>query len=102
MRETIFAALGQYREREGDAWPADLDVPDDTEPGQWIDAIAARRDLVALDTETDIVIAAALGKLPKGERRTLLFACHGYTFYALRTLPLLKNGITASQVLTEQ
>src|SRR3546814_13924579 len=78
MRETIFAALGQYLEREGDAWLADLDVPADTEPGQWIDAIAARRDLVARDAETDIVIAAALEKLPKDDRRTMPFAYPGY------------------------
>src|SRR3546814_6651862 len=36
MRETIFAALGQYLEREGDAWPADLDVPAAPGPGAWI------------------------------------------------------------------
>src|SRR3546814_4943534 len=91
MRETIFAALGQYLEREGDAWLADLDVPADTEPGQWIDAIAARRDLVALDAETDIVIAAALEKLPKDDRRTMLFDYLGYPFYDIATLPLLQG-----------
>ncbi|KTE08171.1 patatin-like protein [Sphingopyxis sp. H115] len=91
MRETIFAALGQYLEREGDAWLADLDVPADTEPGQWIDAIAARRDLVALDAATDEVIAAALAKLPRDDRRTMLFAYLGYPFYDIATLPLLQG-----------
>src|SRR3546814_16420218 len=86
------SGLGQYREREGDAWLADLDVPADTGPGEWIDAIAARRDLVALDAETDIVIAAALGKLPKDARRTTLFAYLGHPFYDIPTLPLLPGS----------
>ena len=66
-------------------------MPADTEPGQWIDAISARRDLVALDAETDIVIAAALEKLPKDDRRTMLFAYLGYPFYDIATLPLLQG-----------
>lgn len=91
MRETIFSALGHYLEREGDDWLANLDVPADSDPGQWMDAIAARRDLVALDAETDIVIAAGLEKLPKDDRRTMLFAYLGYPFYDIATLPLLQG-----------
>ncbi|HMO73956.1 MAG TPA: patatin-like protein [Sphingopyxis sp.] len=91
MREAIFAALGLYLEREGDAWLADLDVPADAAPGDWIDAIAARRDLVAADAEADILIAAGLAALPKDDRRVLLLAYLGYPFYDIATLPLLQG-----------
>ncbi|MGQ3102435.1 MAG: patatin-like protein [Sphingopyxis solisilvae] len=91
MRKAIFAALGLYLEREGDNWLAGLDVPVDTAPGDWIDAIAQRRDLVAADAEADILIAAGLAALPKDDRRTLLLAYLGYPFYDIATLPLLQG-----------
>ncbi|NIJ39132.1 patatin-related protein [Sphingopyxis panaciterrae] len=91
MRGAIFTALGLYLEREGDSWIADLDVPADADPGQWIDAIAARRDLTAVDGEADTLIAAALTSLPKDDRRVLLLAYLGYPFYDIATLPLLQG-----------
>ncbi|OWQ92603.1 patatin-like protein [Sphingopyxis witflariensis] len=91
MRGAIFTALGLYLEREGDAWLADLDVPADADPGQWIDAIAARRDLTAVDGEADALIAAALAALPKDDRRVMLLAYLGYPFYDIATLPLLQG-----------
>jgi len=91
MRSAIFDALGLYLEREGDSWIADLDVPADADPGQWIDAIAARRDLTTVDGEADTLIAAALTQLPKDDRRVLLLAYLGYPFYDIATLPLLQG-----------
>lgn len=91
MRGAIFTALGLYLEREGDTWLAELDVPADAAPGQWIDAIAARRDLTAVDGEADVLIAAALTALPKDDRRVLLLAYLGYPFYDIATLPLLQG-----------
>lgn len=91
MRGAIFTALGLYVEREGDSWLADLDVPADAGPGDWLDAIAARRDLTAVDSEADELIAAGLGKLPKDDRRVLLLAYLGYPFYDIATLPLLQG-----------
>src|SRR3546814_14446030 len=96
MRETIFAALGQYLEREGDAWLADLDVPADTEPGQWIHAIAPRRDPVALDADTDIVLAAALEQFPKAGRLAMTFAYLGYPFSDIPTHPLPTGAVFAA------
>jgi len=91
MREAIFAALGIYLEREGDSWLGDLDIPDDAGLGAWIDAIADRRDLVAVDGEADVLLAKALGALPKDDRRTMLLAYLGYPFYDIATLPLLQG-----------
>jgi len=91
MREAIFTALGLYLDRQGDSWLADLDVPADAGPGQWIDAIAARRDLTVIDGEADALIAAGLAAMPKGDRRTLLLAYLGYPFYDIATLPLLQG-----------
>lgn len=91
MREAIFKALGRYLEREADRWLEGLDVTADTPPGAWIDAIAARRDLVAVDTEADVLIAEGLAALPKDDRRTLLLAYLGYPFYDIATLPLLQG-----------
>lgn len=91
MRGAIYTALGLYLEREGDQWLERLDVPADASAAQWIDAIAERRDLVSVDAEADILIAAALGSLPKDDRRTMLLAYLGYPFYDIATLPLLQG-----------
>src|SRR5690606_26777405 len=91
MREAIFTALGRYLEREADRWLDGLDVAPDAAPGDWIDAIAARRDLVAADAEADVLIAEGLAALPKDDRRTLLLAYLGYPFYDIATLPLLQG-----------
>jgi patatin-related protein len=91
MRDTIYAALGLYLEREGDSWFADLDVPADADAGQWIEAIGARRDLIGADAAADALIAEALGALPKDDRRALLLAYLGYPFYDIATLPLLQG-----------
>ncbi|UNU44019.1 patatin-like protein [Sphingopyxis sp. YF1] len=91
MREAIFKALGRYLEREADRWLEGLDVTADAPPGAWIDAIAARRDLVAVDTEADVLIAEGLAALPRDDRRTLLLAYLGYPFYDIATLPLLQG-----------
>ncbi len=91
MREAIFTALGLYLDRQGDAWLAGLDLPTDAGPGDWIDAVAARRDLTAIDGEADALIAAALAAMPKDDRRTLLLAYLGYPFYDIATLPLLQG-----------
>ncbi|MGQ0277894.1 patatin-like protein [Sphingopyxis sp. Q841] len=91
MRGAIYTALGLYLEREGDQWLERLDVPADASAAQWIDAIAERRDLVSVDADADILIAAALGSLPKDDRRTMLLAYLGYPFYDIATLPLLQG-----------
>jgi patatin-related protein len=91
MREAIFAALGLYLERQADSWLGELDIAADAGLGAWIDAIAARRDLTAVDGEVDILLAAALGALPKDDRRTMLLAYLGYPFYDIATWPLLQG-----------
>jgi patatin-related protein len=91
MRDTIYAALGLYLEREGDSWFADLDLPADADAGHWIEAIGARRDLIGADAAADALIAEGLGALPKDDRRALLLAYLGYPFYDIATLPLLQG-----------
>ncbi|SNS71271.1 patatin-like protein [Sphingopyxis indica] len=91
MRGAIFAALGLYLEREGDSWLGDLDVAVDAGVGAWIDAIAERRDLPAVDREGDGLLAVGLAGLPKDDRRQLLLAYLGYPFYDIATLPLLQG-----------
>src|SRR3546814_19732045 len=54
MRETIFAALGQYLPRAGDACLPDLAAPAHTPPGQWIPPTAAPPHLVAPHTQPHI------------------------------------------------
>ena len=91
MREMIYAALGLYLEREGDSWHDALDLGADAGPGAWLEAIAARRDLVAVDDEVDRRFAAALAALPKDDRRAMLLAYLGFPFYDIATLPLLQG-----------
>jgi hypothetical protein len=60
------------------------------DPGAALAAIASARDLEALDLETDRAIAAALPALSKADRRTLLLAYLGFSFYDLATLSLMR------------
>ncbi|WP_033075282.1 patatin-like protein [Sphingopyxis sp. MWB1] len=93
MRTAVFTALGLYAEREGDKWFADLPLsdPDQASPGEWLDAIAERRDLSQADRAADQLLADALAALPKEDRRALLLAYLGYPFYDIATLPLLQG-----------
>jgi patatin-related protein len=91
MREAIFTALGLYLERQGDDWLEAIELWDEAPAAEWIDAIAARRDLPGVDGEADALIAEGLAALPKDDRRTLLLAYLGYPFYDIATLPLLQG-----------
>ncbi|HET6538599.1 MAG TPA: patatin-like protein [Sphingopyxis sp.] len=91
MRAAIYRALGHYQEREADKWMENLDVSADASMNEWLDAVAAQRDLVAVDSEVDALIAPALAALPKAERRNLLLAYIGYPFYDIATLTLLQG-----------
>ncbi|MBL0769134.1 patatin-like protein [Sphingopyxis sp. DHUNG17] len=91
MREAIFTALGLYLERQGDDWLEAIELSDEAPPAEWIDAIAARRDLPGVDGDADALIAEGLAALPKDDRRTLLLAYLGYPFYDIATLPLLQG-----------
>ncbi|KTE25941.1 MULTISPECIES: patatin-like protein [unclassified Sphingopyxis] len=91
MRDAIYAALGQYVEREGDDWLSEVDVPADAGAAAWIDAIGARRDLIGADAEADNLVAEGLAQLPKDDRRKMLLAYLGYPFYDIATLPLLQG-----------
>src|SRR3546814_21171983 len=86
MRGAIFAALGLYLEREGDSWLGNLGVAVDAGVGAWIDAIAERRDLPAVDREGDGLLAVGLAGLPKDDRRQLLIAYLGYPCYDIPNL----------------
>jgi patatin-related protein len=55
-----------------------------------IAAIGAARSLEAIDEQTDARIAAALPALSRADRRTLLHAYLGFTFYDLATLSLVR------------
>ncbi|KRB81234.1 patatin [Sphingomonas sp. Root710] len=60
------------------------------DPETAIAAIGATRNLAALDLATDRAIAAVLPRLSKGDRRTLLLAYLGFSFYDLATLSLMR------------
>lgn len=53
-------------------------------------SIAATRNLEGLDQETDRAIAAVLPRLAKADRRALLLAYLGFSFYDLATLSLMR------------
>lgn len=60
------------------------------DPETALASIAATRNLEMLDLETDRAIAAILPMLGKAERRTLLLAYLGFSFYDLATLSLMR------------
>lgn len=94
-RETIYGLLALYLEREPASWLGE-DFPDLAErvfedPGDVIGAIADRRQLVAIDSYADEVLAEAMAEMPHQLRRRLLLAYLGFPFYDTATLPLLRG-----------
>jgi patatin-related protein len=98
-REAVYGALALYFERESRDWLgapfADLAARVFEEPGQVLDGIATRRQLVAVDGAADAILAAMLADTPVALRRRILFAYLGFPFYDTVTLPLLRGeGLT--------
>jgi len=96
MRDAIYGALSRY---------LDLQISDHYSPGVIaaarqaaqdpegaLAAIATARGLDTLDAATDEAIAEALPLLAKSDRRRLLLAYIGFTFYDLATLSLLHGA----------
>lgn len=60
------------------------------DPDTALASIAATRQLERLDAESDAAIAAVLPALAKADRRSLLLAWLGFSFYDLATLSLMR------------
>ncbi|ATE64101.1 patatin-like protein [Rhizorhabdus dicambivorans] len=60
------------------------------DPEAALDGIGAARNLEALDLETDQAIAGVLPRLAKSDRRALLLAYLGFSFYDIATLSLMR------------
>ncbi|MET0179079.1 MAG: patatin-like protein, partial [Novosphingobium sp.] len=94
-REAVFRALGLYIEREAatalDPGFATLAARAIEDPGAAMAAIAAARDLAAVDLEADTLLAEAMGAMPQPLRRRVLLAYLGFPFYDAATLPLLRG-----------
>jgi patatin-related protein len=92
MRRAIYENLGAYFDRESRDHYADLVVADGhNDAAALIDAIAARRQLKLVDTLADERLSDALADLPKAQRRSLVLAYLGFSFYDAATLPLLQG-----------
>ncbi len=98
-RETIYAILGLYFEREeiellgSDFAALAGDVLSD--PGAVLDHLAFARDLPSVDEQAEVLLANALEKMPKNLRRRMLLTYLGFPFYDVATFPLIKNeGLT--------
>ena len=91
-REAVFKALAPYLALESVAeLPADFTALAEralADPGPALDAIAAQRDLAALDLRIDAMLAEAMADMPKPLRRRVLLAYLGFPFYDAATLPL--------------
>ncbi|WP_395333271.1 patatin-like protein [Novosphingobium sp. BL-8H] len=61
------------------------------DPGALLDHVADRRNLLAIDTRVDEILAEMLSTMPAGLRKRLLLAYLGYPFYDTVTLPLLRG-----------
>lgn len=90
FRDTIYRALGPYLDREDSDFYRPLHGAPD-QAGVLLDAIAAHRDLKALDEAADALLADAFNALPKAARRDLIYAYLGFPFYDTATLALLQG-----------
>jgi patatin-related protein len=95
MRDAIYAALARYLDYEtAEHLGIDFSVAVQEwvgKPGSLIDYLAAQRDLVGADAETDSILCEALLALPDTARRTMILGYLGYALYDIATLPLLQD-----------
>jgi patatin-related protein len=98
-RATVYAALALYNRSElpevlGDAFP-ELAARVLTDTNSVLAHIATRRDLAAIDTRVDTMLAEAMTVMPAALRRPILLAYLGFPFYDTVTLPMLRGeGMT--------
>ena len=92
FERSIYKILALYLEREvagffsGDIRALACRIKG--EAGAVLDAIGIARDLRRIDDDADAMLSAALGDLPKAEKREMLFAYLGFAFYDLTTLSI--------------
>ncbi|MBY8821184.1 patatin-like protein [Sphingomonas colocasiae] len=95
MRDAIYHCLALYLDREMDdfysAAMREAAANAVEAPQEALDALAAARNLRAIDDMTDERIAEALAELPKDQRRPMLLAYLGFPYYDISTLPLLQG-----------
>lgn len=98
-RDAVYRTLALYFAREdavnlGDDF-AEIAAQVMEEPGAFLDALAARRELRATDEAAEEVLVEALAQMPRDLRRRVLLAYLGFPFYDVSTLPLVRNeGLT--------
>lgn len=95
MSKTVYECLALYLDREmpdfyGLAMRETAAATAES-PQVAMDALAAARNLRAIDHMTDALVADALAALPKAERRVMLLAYLGFPYYDIATLPLLQG-----------
>lgn len=90
MRAAIYESLGLYFDRESRDHYAGLEFSGDMgDVWPFVEAVAARRNLIAVDALADERLADALCELPRETRRELVLSYLGFAFYDAATLPLL-------------
>jgi len=98
-RETVYAILGMYFEREelellGDDFAA-MAQSVLTNPAAALNHLKVKCDLAAIDDLAEVKLAEALEQMPKNLRRRMLLTYLGFPFYDVATFPLIRNeGLT--------
>jgi patatin-related protein len=87
FRALIDTLVARYRSAAA-ADPEGLALED---AGTALDRLAEALDLGGLDADADDRLAAALAELPRPERKALLVAYLGFSFYDIATFPLLQE-----------
>jgi len=94
VRDAIYGALASFLELQmrGHYQRGGVDAARRflADPGEALDSIAAQRSLETLDDATDEAIAAVLPRLARPDRRAVLLAYLGFSFYDLATLSLMR------------
>ena len=93
-RDAIYSSLAPFLDLQmRDHYPAPVVAAARhfaEDPETALAGLAATRELEALDIATDGAIASALPKLSRTDRRALLLAYLGFSFYDLATLSLIR------------
>ncbi len=95
IRDAIYHSLSTYLERETAQYLGanmiDAVREGVAKPAQFIDMLAARRNLAQADEATDEAMHHGLADLPDDATRVMLYGYLGYTLYDIATLPLLQG-----------
>jgi patatin-related protein len=87
-RSAVFAALAPYLDAESTSFLTGLDT---SNAAEFLDQLSQRRRLIERDKQAEDMLAKAFAVCTKADRRTILLAYLGFSYFDIATLPMLQG-----------